>query len=169
MARYHRFAENESCKEILKRAKEKEGIIISGVRAFDEIYGITSKTVMFKCLPNRIPITPFDCKKPEWWDFYNDLKHDVAINLKKANLETVRDALAGAFLLNVIHEPASLRLFDYGLLKPKYRQETMFQTFYDTFREHEMFPERPKGKQIEDPFFIETPLFVYDYEKLKGS
>ena len=102
MARYSEFVEKPSCKEILRRASDKEGIIISGVRAFDEIYGICSKKVIFKCLPERITLTPFSSNKPEWWDFYNDLKHDVSINLKKANLKNVRDALAGAFLLNII-------------------------------------------------------------------
>jgi hypothetical protein len=40
MLRYSNFLEKESCKSILRKANDKEGIIISGVRAFDEIYGI---------------------------------------------------------------------------------------------------------------------------------
>jgi hypothetical protein len=67
LARYPQFAEIESCKEILKRTERKDGILVSGICAFDEIYAITSMTVTFKCLPKRIPITPFDCEKPEWW------------------------------------------------------------------------------------------------------
>jgi hypothetical protein len=167
LARYPRFAEIESCKEILKRTEKKLGIIESGIRAFDEIYAITSLPVTFKCLPKRIPITPFNCEKPEWWNFYNDLKHDIAFNLKKANLETVRDALAGAFLLNVIHEPAALRLFDYGLLKPKYPFSTFVETLYDTFRGRNQYPERPSYEPIEDAFTIETSIFFFDYLEAK--
>jgi len=169
LARYPRFDKIESCKEILERAKARQGIIVSGIHAFDEIYAITSMTVWFKCLPTRTPLTPFNCEKPEWWDFYNDLKHDVSVNLKKANLETVRDALAGAFLLNVIHEPAALRLFDYGLLKPIYPQgETFTQQTYDTFRGREQYKKRPLDlKPIEDAFTIETALFSLDYEEAK--
>ncbi len=89
MSRYSEFAENPSCKEILKRASDKEGIILSGIRAFDEIYAICSKKVIFKCLPERISLIPFSSKKPEWWDFYNDIKHDVSINLKKKTLQRI--------------------------------------------------------------------------------
>jgi hypothetical protein len=171
LARYPRFAEIESCKDIVRRAEKKLGIIEDGIRAFDEIYAITSMTVTFKCLPNRISITPFNCEHcehPEWWNSYNDLKHDLAVNLKKANLETVRDALAGAFLLNVIHEPAALRLFKYGLLKPNYAQGTTFwEPIFDTFRGKKLLDRPPDCKPVEDAFTIETSLFSFDYEEAK--
>ncbi|MCL4430344.1 MAG: hypothetical protein M1167_06285 [Chloroflexi bacterium] len=166
MARYSEFIENPSCVEILKRADEKSGIIVSGVRAFDEIYGLCSKKVTFRCLPERITLTPFSTNKPEWWDYYNEIKHNVSINLKKANLKNVRDALAGAFLLNAIHKPASKRLFEYHMLKPKYQQGTTFwQTINDTFNGQEMYPKRQLGKQLKNPFTLETSLFEYDYEE----
>jgi hypothetical protein len=168
LARYPRFAEIESCQEILRRAEARQGIIVSGISAFDEIYAIISMTVTFKCLPNRISITPFNCEHPEWWNSYNDLKHDLAVNLKKANLETVRDALAGAFLLNVIHEPAALRLFDFGLLKPNYAQgTTFFEPIFDTFRGRKPQDRPPDCKPVEDAFTIETSLFSFDYEEAK--
>ncbi len=167
LARYQRFSEIESCKEILDRAERKEGILVSGIRAFDEIYAINSMTVTFKCIPKRIPITPFNCEKPEWWTFYNDLKHDISSNIKKANLETVRDALAGAFLLNVIHEPAALRLFKYGLLKPNYPLSSFVEIISDTFRGQSWYRKRPKYGPVEDAFIIETSLFSFDYEEAK--
>jgi hypothetical protein len=120
---------------------------------------------------NEFPLNHFDCKRPQWWDFYNDTKHDISINLKKANLETIRNALAGAFLLNVIHEPAALQLFDYGLLKPIYPQVTTFtQQLYDTFRGRDLVKARPPSsdfKPIEDAFTIETSLFSFDYLEAK--
>lgn len=122
MARYPEFSEKEACKQTLKRASERKGIIKTGVNAFDAEYGISTKKVKFKRLVKREDVIPFSRDEgencvPEWWKFYNDLKHDVGLNIKKANLKNARDALAGAFLLNVIHVPAALRLFKYHILK----------------------------------------------------
>lgn len=68
-------------------------------------------------------------------------------------------------MLNVIHEPASVRLFGDGLLRPKYNP-TGFEQIPDTFKGLPTYPERQSGMKIEDPFVIETSLFVYDYEKI---
>jgi len=113
------------------------------------------------------PFEPFNRKTqaPFWWDIYNHTKHDLHEYFEKVTLRQTRDALAGAFLLNVIYEPASLRLLKYGLLKPKYRPEG-FEIIYPTFKGHEIYPETPKG-ETENPFTIETPLFIYDYENEK--
>ncbi|MGD0994932.1 MAG: hypothetical protein ABR909_05345 [Candidatus Bathyarchaeia archaeon] len=166
MARYSEFVEKPSCVEILKRAEEKSGIIVSGIRAFDEIYGLCSKKVTFKGLPERTVLTPFSSNIPEWWGYYNDIKHNVSSNLKKANLKNVRDALAGAFLLNVIHKPAKNRLFKYRLIEPKYQQGTSFtQTFNDMFDGQEIYPQRQYGINYKNPFTVETSLFSYDYEE----
>ena len=162
MARSNMFAGVESCKEILKRAEDKSGIIVSAIRAFDEIYGISSKQVIFKCLPERIPITPFEGDKPEWWDFYNDIKHDITPSFSKANLKNVRDALAGAFLLNVIFEPSISRLDKHGIVKDKYQ-------LVGHKKEH-IFS-RGKFTEIKfthvldnsDDCLIETPIFIYEY------
>jgi hypothetical protein len=136
-----------------------------------EAYGLTEESVMFRCLPDREQLCPFHQyqrngrKCPDWWTAYNNVKHNFNENFKDATLKTIRDALAGAFLLNVIHVPASVRLFGYGLLKPKYNPPG-FEQIYDTFRGLPMYPERPLDVKIEDPFIIETPLFLYDYEKI---
>lgn len=56
-------------------------------------------------------------KSPEWWKIYNKLKHDLSIHLRKANLTNTLRALAGAFVLNVVHNPSALRLVNYGIMK----------------------------------------------------
>ncbi|MDH5482316.1 MAG: hypothetical protein OEY22_05505 [Candidatus Bathyarchaeota archaeon] len=162
MARFPEFLGNEKCEEILRRAQERKGIIESGVEAFDNLYGISTSIVTFKFIPDREVVKPFECENtaPNWWDFYNELKHDVGINLQKANLKNARDALAGAFLLNALHKPGALRLFDYGLMKDKYiHRELMPEgTNRETF-EYMLNHRRKYG------IIIETPVFMYDYER----
>ena len=152
----------------MRRANDKEGIIKSGIRAFDEIYGISSKEVIFKCLPERIQITPFKDVKPEWWDFYNEVKHDISNNLSKATLNAVRDALAGAFLLNVIHRPSRKRLFKYGLIRQKYDSGIFLDPVLTIFDGETINQVQDHKVTTENPFIIETPLFIYDYEKVIG-
>ncbi len=168
MARCDEFEDKEPCKEILKRTEDKKGIIISAVRAFDEIYGLTSKKVTFKCLPDRKEITPFKGNKPEWWDSYNDIKHDITTNLTKANLRNVRDALAGAFLLNVIFEPATYRLFKYGLVKQKYQTDG-YEKIPTFVRGMSREPKYEAFSGCINEYLIETPLFIYEYEYEKSS
>lgn len=167
MARFPEFSKDTKCKEITKRTKEHKGIIKSGVEAFNSIYDIGTKVVVYKCIPERVELKPFmfiDSNAPKWWEFYNELKHDVSINLEKANLENTRDALAAAFLLNVIHKPSILRLYDYNVLK-----------FYKIVRGH---PLKHVSKEIPRKIFedmiskkeifwgcIETELFRYDFNQ----
>jgi len=140
-----------------------------------EEYVLYEMIVIFKCLPERENVLPFKeyrkklGKVPYWWSAYNHVKHNFSEDFKQANLKTVRDALAGAFLLNVIHEPAALQLFDYGLLKPIYPQgESFVEPIYDTFRGRKPFKTRPANcKPIEDAFTIETPLFSFNYLEAK--
>lgn len=162
MARFSEFSEDEKCKEILARAKERRGIIKSGVEAFDSLYGISAKIVIFKFIPEREFLKPFECAehKPDWWDFYSKVKHEFGINLEKANLKNTRDALAAAFLLNAIHKPGALRLFDYGLIKDKLlHKELILSPSY-----RKMFKDILDNRQ-EYPVFAETPVFMYDYEQ----
>ena len=131
-------------------------------------YNLQKTYVLFKRLPDREMIFPFrDYKKqvnfedekekvqpPYWWDVYNAVKHHFKDNFYRANLKTTRDALAGAFLLNVVHKPAVLRLNDIGLLKPIDPEEGQLITsmIEDNFL-HNSFP----------PAIIETNLFYYEY------
>jgi hypothetical protein len=136
-----------------------------------EEYKLYEKVVSFKRLPDREPITPFEeyrkeiGKVPYWWTAYNKVKHHFTENFKeKANLKTVRDALAGAFLINVIFEPATIRLAEYGLVKFKFsryghceKQLTFSRGSCSQF----------KGLIEPDYAFdclIETPIFMYEYK-----
>lgn len=136
MARYPKFAGNSEVQEILRTLEDSEKRKDLGkgpipvtiglpLKAFDKEYGISRLEVVFKRLPQEetlVPFKPFNQKTgaPEWWDFYNGLKHDVGLRLEEANLRNTLHALAGAFLLNAIHIPSALRLFEYGIFKVPY-------------------------------------------------
>jgi hypothetical protein len=154
-----------------KHGKTRNHVITDFYPISDD-YRLPKQTVLFKCLPNKESIVPFENytigNTPYWWTAYNNIKHNFNQNFKEAKLKTVRDALAGAFLLNVVHEPSALRLFSYGLLKPKYLPVVMWEERYDKFRGREQHRQRPKWEPIDDAFTIETSLFQYDYEKAKN-
>lgn len=142
---------------------------ITDYRKLEPEYNLSKREVVFKCLPDRQTIVPFrgfDKESPKWWRDYNKIKHEFSLNFYRANLNNARDALAGAFLLNVIHKPARKRLFDYRLLNPKYQQgTTFFETYNDRFDGEEMFPPRKLETKYNNPFTIDTSLFFYDYEE----
>jgi len=165
MARFPRFSEDEACKNIQKRAREHLGIIASGVDAFDTIYGISTKKVSFKFIPKREEVTPFSRSVPEWWTFYNDLKHEVGFNIKKANLRNTRDALAGAFLLNVVHEPAVLRLHDYHVLRVRYAENEFGKSTRDSGFARDQIRKILFENNQKYAFVVETPVFEYRYEQ----
>jgi hypothetical protein len=149
--------------------------VITDYYPISEEYKLPEEVVIFKCLPDRENVLPFKeyqksgkKKIPYWWTAYNKIKHKFSKNFKKATLKTVRDALAAAFLLNVIHGPAADRLAEYRLVKPKYAPRG-FKQIHDKFRGKPMQPEECSPTTTENPFKIETALFIYDYEKLKGS
>lgn len=162
----------EMAKPKTKKGKSRK-LTIKDYYPISEEYKLTEEVVTFKCLPRREPVKPFlqyqrKCGEtlPDWWHIYNNVKHNFRENFKEAKLKTVRDALAGAFLLNVIHKPAAERLFQYGLLKEKYLR-IGFEQIHDRFRGREMQPTCCSPSDTEDPFTIETELFLYDYEKPK--
>jgi hypothetical protein len=88
------------------------------------------------------------------------------LNFKKANLENVRDALAGAFLLNVVHKPAILRLYEYGVAKSKYREVfvTMEEGGHYMMKPDLEIMERILKDTIYPPLYVETTLFYFDCE-----
>jgi hypothetical protein len=166
---------------ILKNAdsKPKKSTIWDYFPLAEEL-NLSKQKVTFKRLPAREDLSPFsqyqkvkdvsgkDCINcPSWWDSYNDIKHNFKENFTEAKLATVKDALAGAFLLNVAHEPAAIKLFTSSLLKPKYLPVVMWKEKYDKFRGLEQHKQRPSREPIDDAFTVETPLFKYDYEEAK--
>ena len=162
MARFPKFSENEICINILRRAEQRLGIIKSGVEAFDNLYKISTRIVTFRFIPERVDIQPFKCTDtiPEWWDFYNELKHDVGINLEKANLKNTRDALAAAFLLNAVHFPSLYRLYQHLILDkvegiPMIGFESRPRSLEWIKQEYE------SGRKFN--FKLKTTLFIYDF------
>lgn len=168
MARYPEFSSNDDCKQILDLLKISDENVKKGkapktvpiwlsLRAFEKEYQLSQKKVIFKRLPEReqiMPFKPFSSKThaPEWWEIYNGLKHDVGFNIEKANLQNTRDALAAAFLLNVIHIPGTLRLREYGVLNiGEPPGDWMLEKWIKN-------KERFLG-------FVATPIFVYNYDQ----
>jgi hypothetical protein len=165
MARYSDFADNPSCRDIIERASNREGIFLTAIRTFDEIYGLSSKKVIFKPLPERTALMPFNSNEQEWWTCYNAVKHNFSSNFKKANLENVRDALAAAFLINVVHIPAYIMLMEYRLVTPQasgtsFGYFTLKGNWKDSVKRL-----ISKGKRFG---LITTPLFSYDYQETEG-
>lgn len=169
MAKYKRFLSNVDCQEILRRVRSSEENVSMGeapitvpiwlcLRAFESEYRLSKKRVLFKRLPEREEVVPFRPSNPKtnapaWWEIYNGLKHNVSVNLKKANLRNSMRALAGAFLLNVVHIPAAFRLYEFGLMAFEYGcvpPANLKQIL--------------ENKQIY-PAFVETPLFIYSYDQ----
>lgn len=172
MARYPGFSDNDDCKQILDLLKESDENIKEGkapktvpmwlsLRAFEKEYHLTNKKVIFKRSPEREQIMPFKpynpkTNAPKWWEIYNALKHDASVNIREANLHTTLDALAGAFLLNVIHIPGCLRLMEDRVVK---------RTNGGYFRLPQGWRERVKDLIEKKKRFgvVETPLFIYNY------
>lgn len=177
MSRYPKFSNNDNCKRVLELLKESEENIKEGkapktvpiwlsLKAYEQEYKLSERMVIFKRLPERedvIPFKPFNANmnSPEWWEIYNGLKHDVSLNIKKANLRIARDALASAFLLNVVHVPAALRLFKYHILKVGSLYEFQGKFIPPTFQMVENWIERKT--QFEGS--ISTSIFIYDYNQ----
>lgn len=160
MARYRNFKDADCkriCGQIRKKIREKKTVsIYLPIEAFEKEYDLSQRHVIFKCLPQREVITPFASGRnivPKWWTYYNGLKHDLSINLKKANLRNLRDALAGAFILNVVHVPALFRLNEYGALKPKYGSNKFAKTELEAVTNNS----KPYAT-------VETNLFIYDFD-----
>ena len=173
MARYPNFSSNEDCQKICDVLKKSEENVKKGrapktvpiwlsLKAFEKEYKLSEKIVVFKRIPEREGVKPFKprhsrAKSPIWWKIYNGLKHDVSINLRRANLETALNALAGAFLLNVIHIPSYLRLHQYHVFR---RKDGGIYTYSPKAKEN-LVKFYPQGKWFGR---LETPLFICDLE-----
>ncbi|MCJ7635401.1 hypothetical protein MUP77_23805 [Candidatus Bathyarchaeota archaeon] len=187
MARYPKFNENVGCQEIMGKIKESEQRKKEGkgpipvsielpLKTFETEYKLSQRAVVFKRLPKGelvLPFKPHNAKTgaPRWWDVYNGLKHDVSLEIKKANLRNARDALAGAFLLNVIHEPSVLRLHDNGFLKftPQHIEgETAgpFEYSLMVVPRHMLVDMLNRRQNFSG--YVKTPLFLFDYEQEEG-
>lgn len=180
MAQYVKFSADLNCREIRKKIRDSQKNLRNGkppvtvpislsLRAFESKYGLSTKRVWFKCLPERQPITPFKpytpaTAAPEWWEVYNGLKHHLGRNLKKANLENTLNALSSAFLLNAVHQPSVLRLYDHGIMNPlipTHEKRKRDFVLYLPRRDLEIMLDKRQRFDGE----TETALFVYDYNQ----
>jgi len=175
MARYPLFSDNHDCKKILEKLRKSADNVEKGgrplpvsirlcLKAFDKVYKLSKKKVMFKRLPKWEKVQPFKphnrkTNAPEWWGIYNGLKHDVSINIRNANLQITMNALASAFLLNVIHIPGYIWLYHYGVAKPSLRGAAYFTA--DVEKAREKIEEFAREEKEYFFGFVETPLFIY--------
>lgn len=175
MAAYGKFSKNHKCKEIREKVKEsrkriqqgKSPIVISikdCLSAFETEYALSRERIIFKRLPQRDIVIPFEphnpaTKAPEWWDIYNGLKHDFSNHFEKANLRITRDALAAACLINVRHIPAALRLYDFGLLRIAWAEKVTGKPASEEVIRDQVIEMLGQNS----PLFVETPLFLYYY------
>lgn len=127
----------------------------------EEEYMLSQRKVIFKTIPERLTVFPFEgynsIKKsvPQWWSNHNKIKHNFTKDVfKLANLQIIRDALAGAFLLNVVHKPSIKRLNQYRLINPKY---SMTKPIHPRTLKEWTWASKPCAT-------IETEIFFYDYE-----
>lgn len=171
MAKYTEFGEKYPT--LLKKIKKREASI-TDYHVLAAYYKLPQREVKFKRLPTRENIIPFEqyrrvenekdeerVETPDWWRAYNSVKHRFSKSFEKANLKNTRNALAGAFLLNVCHKPAVLRLFDYNILKPQLR-EGLHGKKISVTRESVI---RMLENQGICPGFTETSLFVFNHWK----
>ena len=181
MARYKGFGKNVDCQKILKRlekSEEKKKVgkapiaipIELPLRAFEKEYELSKRKIKFKRLPEEEEVTPFEpynlkTNAPKWWEVYNGLKHDVSSHIKQANLLNTLNALASAFLLNVIHIPSVLWLLDHGVLKTGIIAAKGFETRAVSFAATRKLVQQCLEKRHRFRALVETPLFIYEYNQ----
>jgi len=87
---------------------------------------------------------------PSWWKSYNDLKHDYYSNMPSATLDVVFNALAGFFLIFIIHpEVFSMLAYKREVIKTNFNLPGMIPRLDDTHKilenkisENEKFKEK---------------------------
>jgi len=167
MAKYPDFADKYP-KLLSKVLKGKARI--GDYYALAQHYRLPERKITFKCLPERITLTPFkDYKKkgervatPNWWRVYNKVKHEFSDNFQKATLRNTRDALAGAFLINTCHIPSAVRLCEYGILQGQTREGKKYARVGATFEISPSQVEAFLKKNGTYPGFVETSLFIFN-------
>jgi len=183
MIRYKGLTTDDNIKNIRERLQRCEKAVASNSKinnsdkvymretfaVFERKYNLSARIVEYKILPRRQPNQPFvsikNAPRTSWWSIYNGLKHDVAAALEEATLKNVWDALACAFILNVVHQPGMERLL-------KYRQ-LMHDTGWDYAQTAQQggirkshlagWAENGTDKTV----FVETSLFVYKYDSFQ--
>lgn len=160
-----------------KRAKKKDTVadIVDAYCLFEDIYNLSSNNgghVIAKLDFGDKEMYPFkdfsssQFKSPEWWLAYNKVKHEYSLHYKKASLDNVLEALAGAFLLNVTHYPSIKLLWNLGgLITGVKAAESGFaeihysEKTFDAYLEGAVSNLQPLNIGVR----VETDLFLYAY------
>ncbi|GAI17301.1 unnamed protein product [marine sediment metagenome] len=73
-------------------------------------YGLTAYGA---CRPFMGFLDSKNNKISRWWDAYNHVKHGWYVNIKEATLKNTIEALAGLFVLNILHKESQEYLIKY--------------------------------------------------------
>lgn len=135
---------------------------------FEDKYKLSSKEVIYKVLSDRKRNKPFDAIKNTptkgWWGIYNGLKHDVAVTLEEATLKNTWEALACAFLLNVLHQPSIERFWEYHVLQIDNVGTGLGKSAKNSgINKAHLIDIAEKGTSL--GLFVETSLFKYEYNQ----
>jgi len=85
---------------------------------FEPIYQLSSVAVEIAKGPDLyevcVPFKKFKTKEiPNWWTSYNHVKHQWFDCMKEATLGNTIEALAGLFVLNILHKQNQAYLFEH--------------------------------------------------------
>lgn len=127
---------------------------------FQDFYKLSEKKVYVRLSGNFLqPFKAFeDGKSPEWWQVYQNIKHDRFMNKKEAKLKYVLEAMAGLFLVNVIHIPLRIILVRLRLWESAYNTGWNWDFIADSI----LNQKEPIGEH--DIFLLKTDIFGYILE-----
>jgi len=99
----------DNCPEIVALRNKRHLDIIDFHDAFEPIFRLSSAEVEIAYgltyYAKRCPFEEFARGEvPHWWNSYNHVKHEWFDCLKEATLKNTVEALAGLFVLNVLHK-----------------------------------------------------------------
>lgn len=173
MAKFQEFADIPECQAInVLEPNKYEGFHIGLARnAFERIYKLSSNNgarIIAKLdWVGDKELKPFakfsEGKSPDWWRYYQDVKHTWSTAIEKANMDNTLEALAGAFLLNAVHYPSMKILWKLGYLKTVikvgkgYADSHVKERHFDILLKEAIQELKPLSYSL----IMETPLFIY--------
>jgi len=173
MAKFKSIRKIPMCEKInsLERQNYRSYDITLARDAFETIYNLSinngGKLIAKLDWVGDKELTPFSNfaqnRSPQWWYDYNNLKHNWASTIRRANMDNALEALAGAFLLNAVHYPSIRHLWKLGILKPIVKSGNEFA---ETYLPEKVFDDILKKsvsslKSFNYSHMVETELFLY--------
>lgn len=116
------------------------------------------------------PFKDFGKKSPLWWDAYNKVKHEIFEQIeKKATLENTINALAGLFVLNILHKESQEYLIKYqNVIVGDYMKVMSKVTILNFFKASKIgIPKAVSGYNYK----VAAPLFTHTFraDELAGA